>query len=117
MRIESFSARDRFRLTTTLALVQSTTPEQVRAIVAAVEAELLKHPARGPDAPAVRLVELGESALKIEVMAWLQAGSWDDFARQRTELLLSFLEIVKGAGTTFAYPTQTLHVASLPRAP
>ena len=117
MRIESFSARDRFRLATTLALVQSTTPEQVRAIVAAVEAELLKHPARGPDAPAVRLVELGESALKIEVMAWLQAGSWDDFARQRTELLLSFLEIVKGAGTTFAYPTQTLHVASLPRAP
>ena len=32
----------------------------------------------------------------------------------RAELYLRFLEIVREAGTTFAYPTQTLHVASLP---
>jgi len=114
MRIESYSARDRFRLSTVLALVQSTSPAQVRAIVAAVEAELLAHPARGPEAPAVRLVELGDSALKVEVMAWLQAAGYDEFARARAELYLRFLEIVREAGTTFAYPTQTLHVASLP---
>jgi MscS family membrane protein len=117
MRIESFTARDRYRLALTLGLTYSTTAAQLRSVLRAVEAELLAHPARGPEAPLVRLAGLGASSLEVEVMAWLVAPDFDGFARARGELYLRFLEILEAAGAGLAFPTRTLHVASLPKPP
>jgi MscS family membrane protein len=114
MRVESFAARDRFRLAVTLELVYSTSADQMRQVLRGVEAALRAHPAHGPEAPVVRFADLGDSGLKVEVMGWLQAGSFDEFAALRGELYLRFMEVVEQAGTSFAFPTQTLHVASLP---
>ncbi|MBK9516759.1 MAG: mechanosensitive ion channel [Anaeromyxobacter sp.] len=114
MRIESFAARDRFRLSATLGLRYATTAAQMRAILAALAAELAAHPARGPEAPVVRFVALADSSLSVEVMAWLQAADFDEFGRLRGELLLRFMEIVEQGGSGFAFPTRSLHVESLP---
>lgn len=116
MRIESFAARDRFRLSAVLGLTYSTTAAQVRQVMDGVRAALQAHPALGPEAPVARLVELGDSALRVEVMAWLRAASFDEFAAMRGELLLRFMAIVEEAGAEFAFPTRTVHVASLPPA-
>ena len=114
LRIESFAARDRFRLAVTLGLTYGTTAAQVRTVLREVEAALRAHPACRVEAPLVNLVDLRDSCLAVEVVAWLEAPDQPAFQRQRGELLLGFMEIVERAGAAFAFPTRTVHVASLP---
>lgn len=116
MRIESFAARDRFRLFVTLGLVYSTTSAQMRQVMAGVRDVLQAHPTLGPEGPVVRFANLGASSLEVEVMAWLTARDFNDFCDQRGELYLRFMEVVERAGSSIAFPTQTLHVASVPAA-
>jgi MscS family membrane protein len=115
LKVESFAARDRFRVNVVLALVYSTSAAQLRQVLAEIGAALQAHPALGPEAPVVRFSELADTCLRVEVMAWLQAESFEEFAAMRGELYLRLMEIVERAGTAFAFPTQTVHVASLPR--
>jgi MscS family membrane protein len=114
MRIESYSARDRWRVATSLGLRYGTTAAQLRQVLADLEALLRAHPAAGPDAPLVRFSEFKDSSLSIEVQAWVRAADWHEFGRIRGELYLQFMAIVEAAGTGFAFPTRTLHVESLP---
>jgi MscS family membrane protein len=111
MRIESFAARDRFRLFLTMGLVYSTSSAQMRQVMAGLREVLLAHPTLGPEAPVVRFANLGASSLDVEVMAWLTAQDFNDFCDQRGELYLRFMEVVERAGSSFAFPTRTIHVA------
>lgn len=112
MRVESYSARDRIRLACNLRLVYETTAAQIRQVVAGVERVLREHPKIWPDTVAVRFGELGASSLNIEVMAWFQTTNYDEYRVIREEVLLRFMEVVEQNGTSFAFPTQTVHVVS-----
>lgn len=109
-RSESISARDRIRLWTNLGLSYSASAAQVRRVLAEVEAALRAHPRIWPDTVLVRLTDLKDSTINVEVMAWFQTTDWNEFTAIRQELLLRFLEIVEQAGTSLAYPTQTVHL-------
>jgi MscS family membrane protein len=111
MTIENFSARDRMRLSCVLSLVYSTTPAQMRALLAGVEACLRSHPKIWPDAVVVRFREMAASSLDVEVMAWFQTSDWTEFQAIRQEVLLRIMEVVAAAGTGFAFPTRTVHLA------
>jgi MscS family membrane protein len=63
----------------------------------------------------VRFVGLGASSLDVEVIAMFLTADFGEFTRIRQELLLRFMEVVEAAGSAFAFPTQTLHLASVPR--
>ena len=45
-------------------------------------------------------------------MAWFQTPDWTEFQEIRQEILLQILEVVERAGTSFAFPTQTVHLVS-----
>jgi MscS family membrane protein len=114
MRVESFAPRDRLRFTAMIGLVYETTASQMREVLSGFERALRNHPKIWPEAITVRFRELGASSLTIEVMAWFQTADWNEFLDIRQDLLLQFMEIVERAGTGFAFPTSTVHVASLP---
>lgn len=109
-RSESITARDRIRLSTNLGLSYSTTPDQMRRVLAEVEAALRAHPKLWPEAVVVRFSDFKDSSLNVEVMAWFQTTDWNEFTGIRQELLLRFMEIVEQAGTSFAFPTRTVHL-------
>jgi MscS family membrane protein len=113
MSIESFAARDRFRLACVLGLVYETREEQLRRILAGCEQALRAHPAIWPDAVVVRFAGFGDSSLNVEVMCWFVTKDWAGFQVAREEVLLSFMRVVEEAASTFAFPTRTLHIASL----
>jgi MscS family membrane protein len=46
-------------------------------------------------------------------MCWFVTKDWAGFQVAREEVLLSFMRVVEEAGSSFAFPTRTLHVASL----
>lgn len=114
MRLETFAARDRIRLACVIGVVYETTAAQLRAILEGIEGALRGHPKIWPETVVVRFSAFGTSSLDIEVMAWFETTDFDEFRAIRQELLLSFMEIVEGAGSSFAYPTQTLHLAPPP---
>ena len=43
-------------------------------------------------------------------MAWFQTSVWSEFQEIRQEILLGFMAVVEEAGSSFAFPTQTLHL-------
>lgn len=110
MRIESFTARDRLRLATVIGLVYETTSAQMREVLEGFERVLRAHPKIWPDAVVVRFREFAASSLDIEIMAWFQTSVWSEFQEIRQEILLDFMAVVEEAGSSFAFPTQTLHL-------
>jgi MscS family membrane protein len=111
-RIESFTLRDRLRLSTTIGLVYGTTSQQMRAILAELEAILRRHPKIWPDAVVVRFKELAASSLDIEIMAWFQTADWSEFQAIRQDILLEFMAAIERNGSAIAFPTRTVHVAT-----
>jgi MscS family membrane protein len=112
MRLESFTARDRLRLAAVIGLVYETTAAEMRSVLQGFERVLRAHPKIWPDAVVVRFREFGASSLDIEIMAWFKTADWGEFQLIRQEILLQFMDVVERAGTSFAFPTQTLHIAS-----
>jgi MscS family membrane protein len=110
MRLESFAARDRLRLATVIGLVYETTGAQVREVLEGFERVLRAHPKIWPDAVVVRFREFGASSLDIEIMAWFQTSDWGEFQLIRQEILLQFMDVVERAGSSFAFPTRTVHL-------
>ena len=111
MRLESFAARDRLRLACTVGLEYGTTAAQLRAVLAGLERVLRDHPKIWPDAVVVRFKELAASSLDIDVMCWFQTADWGEFQLIRQEVLLQFMSVVEAAGSSFAFPTTTVHLA------
>jgi MscS family membrane protein len=109
-RLETFAARDRMRLATTIGVEYSTTHEQMNKVLEGFERVLREHPKIWPDAVIVKFKEFGASSLDIEIMAWFQVPTWGDFQQCRQEVLLGFMQVVEGAGTGFAFPTRTVHL-------
>lgn len=111
MRIESLAPRDRIRLTCNLALRCDTHAEHVRKILAQIEDALRAHSKIWPHAMTVCLKELGEYSLNVEIAAWFSCDV-EEFTTIRQDMLLRFMEIVEGAGSSLAFPTRTVHVIS-----
>lgn len=110
MRIEDFASRDRIRFAATVGLVYGTTEEQVRHVVAGIEAMLRASPRVWPDTVVARLAAFSPSSLDVEVLCWFQTSDFGEFRDLRQEALLGIMKIVEEAGTGFAFPTRTVHV-------
>jgi len=117
MRLESFAVRDRLRLALTVGLVYETTAAQMRTVLQGLEYVLRNQPLIWPDAVVVRFGALAPSSLDIDVMAWFQTSDWGEFQTIRQDVLLQFMDVVERAGTSFAFPTSTVHLASMPALP
>jgi MscS family membrane protein len=113
-RAETFAVRDRMRLLVNLGLSYTTKAEQMRTVLRDLEAALRGQPKIWPDAVIVRFNDLKDSTLNVEVVAWFQTPDWNEFTAIRQELLLRFMEIVERAGTSFAFPTRTVHMIGAP---
>ncbi|HMG20278.1 MAG TPA: mechanosensitive ion channel family protein, partial [Kofleriaceae bacterium] len=116
-RIESFTVRDRMRLATVIGLVYGTTSQQMRGVLAELEAILRRHPRTCQDTVTVRFKELAASSLNIEVTVLFETTDLAEFQLIRQDLLLAFMAAIEQHGSAIAFPTQTIHVATPPGAP
>lgn len=108
MQIESFSERDRIRLNCQIGLALETKAVELSEVLEGFERVLREHPAIWEDSVIVRLLEIGDSALEVEVMAWFRTQSFDEFRSYRQEVLLAFLHVVEEAGTSISSPSTTV---------
>ncbi len=109
-RIESYTARDRIRLATTIGLVYSTTADQLRGVIEDLERILKSHPKIWPDAVVVRFQKFADSSLDLEVMAWFTTSDWTEFQKIRQDVLIQFMGAIETRGTSIAFPTRTIQL-------
>lgn len=108
-RIETFGERDRFFFGHDIGVTYHTTPAQIRAIVDAITARLRAEPSLWQESLIVRTVAFADSAITLRVRAWFQVPDFATYLDLQHELLLSFMEIVESAGSSFAFPSRTVY--------
>ncbi|MFO0602239.1 MAG: mechanosensitive ion channel family protein [Polyangiales bacterium] len=104
LRTENLSARDRFRVATTLGLAPSTDAATLRAVLAEVRALLEAHPKLADDAPWVSLLRVGALAIEVEVAAWFRTTDMEEFLAIRSEVLLGCLDVIERHRAQLAAP-------------
>ncbi|MBK9036304.1 MAG: mechanosensitive ion channel family protein [Myxococcales bacterium] len=108
---ESLAACDRYMMATTLGVVYGTSEATLRGLRDQIEAHLRAQPKIWPTKVRVVLVGFGASSIDLRIQAWFLAADWDEFLVLRQDALFAIMGLVEAAGTSFAFPTQTIHVA------
>ena len=114
MRIETFAVRDRIRFATILNLTYSTSSAKLKAVLEGIERMLREHPKFYAPECTVRFLGFGASSLDVEILCYFATTDYGEFRVIREQVLISIMEILERAGSGFAFPTQTVHVATLP---
>jgi MscS family membrane protein len=112
MRLETLSARDKFWFHPVIALRYETTPPQLQTILTGIRELLGQQPTVDTQSVRVRLIRFGTFSLDIDVSAYASAHDWNDLLEYQEKLLFRIADIVHEAGTDFAFPSQTLYLAS-----
>ena len=108
LRIESYAARDRLRLSTVVTLSYGATEAQLRQVVGGIEGVLRAHPLVWPELVVARLANLGAASIDVEVLCWFQTTEYEVFRACRQDVLLGILRVVEEAGVSFAQVGHTV---------
>ena len=87
-------------------------PEAFDAMV--IQQILQTHPTTRKDGYHVVLNDFGAHSLDILLYFFLVAPDWSSELAERQKVLLEIVRLAERLGVRFAFPTQTLHVESLP---
>jgi len=63
----------------------------------------------------VNFKEFGDSALTIFIYAFTRTSNWKTYMDIRQEIQLCIMQIIEENGSSFAFPSQSLYVESMPR--
>jgi MscS family membrane protein len=112
MLLENFTRRDRIWLRAMIGLRYETSPDQLRFVLVELKKLLAGHPMIDPEPARVRFVGFGDSSLDLEVFAYVRTADYNEFLAVREDVLLRIMDVIASAGTSFAFPSQTLYVGS-----
>jgi MscS family membrane protein len=115
--VENLSARDKMRVFCTIGLRYETTREQLERVLTQVSTMLREHPRVETPSSWIRLAKLADSALQLEMQAYVMTREYDDFTSVREDILLRVMDIVESCGTSLAFPSQTVYLAHESEAP
>lgn len=108
---ENFGERERILLRGVIGVEYGTTAATMRLLRDGIEKILRAHPMTWQERVQVAFCNFGASSLDIEYFCWLETNQIDEFRTARNDLLLEIMEFVEGNGASFAFPTQTIHIA------
>ncbi|MYE46958.1 MAG: mechanosensitive ion channel family protein [Chloroflexi bacterium] len=115
--VDNMGLRQWRRYKTTLGVAYHTTPDQLQAFTEGIRALIRSNPGMRKDYYIVEFVDFGATSLEILVYCFITAPDWNAELRTRHVLNLDIMRLAEELGVEFAFPTQTLHVASMPGQP
>ena len=78
-------------------------------VLAKLREMLLGHPKITEDPARVRFAGFGDYSLNVEIFAYADTPDWNQFLAIQEDVYLRIMDIVKEAGTGFAFPSQTTY--------
>jgi len=115
--VTNFTAMTHRRIYWHIGVEYSSTIEQLREIRDKLEDYILTSPDfAGPDEVStfVRIDKFSDSSIDIMMYCFTKTTQWGEWLEIKEQLAYALKDIVEGAGTSFAFPSQTLYVESLP---
>ena len=116
-RVDNMGMRRFRRVKTTLGLTYDTTGDQMDAYVAALKELLETDDAVADSTREVYFGAFSASSLDVTLYFFLDVPDWSAELRERQRLFLTFMRLAEGHGVSFAYPTQTVHLANFDATP
>lgn len=110
MSITNFSRRDANLMQTIIRLRHETTPTQLKAILAGITEMLQGDQRVKSETVRVCLLDITESALNVEMWAYVNSADWTQFLKIKQDLLMQVMQIVEAHGSAFATPAQTTYI-------
>jgi MscS family membrane protein len=111
--VDNYGVRRYRRTSTTVGVTYDTTPEQMQAFCEGIRAILNANPHVRKDAYEIHFKGFGASSLDVMLYFFFETDSWSVELRERHNIYLEVLRLAHELSIDFAFPTQTLHVASL----
>lgn len=112
--VTNFSRMPQRRVDLTIGLTYDTTPEQMEAILGDIRGILKDEPRVHQEFVAVNFINYGASSLDIQIIYFAADPALVNSLALRESVNLMIMRAVMARGLSFAFPTQTVHVATLP---
>lgn len=114
--IDNLELRQHREVKTTLNLTYDTAAEQIQRFIEGIRKILESHPGTRKDNIQVAFNDFGPHSLDILLKFFVSAPSRLAELAERQKIFLEILQLAEVLGVKFAFPTETLHIESLPSA-
>ncbi|MCB2204038.1 mechanosensitive ion channel family protein [bacterium] len=113
--VDNMGRRRYRRLSATLGVQYDTPPEKIEAFCEGIREIIRQHPYTRKDFYMAYFNEFADFSLNILLYVFHETPDWATELRERHRLLLDIVRLAKRLGVEFAFPTQTLHMSSMPQ--
>ncbi len=110
MSVENLTRRDKILFNPKLNLRYETTPDQLRYVLARARRLLYEHPKIETASARIRFSQFADSWLTLEVFSYVLTRDFAEFTAIQEDILLRLIDIVSEAGTSLAFPSQTVYL-------
>jgi len=108
--ILNWSKMGKRRVKTTLGLTYGTSGETLESIINDIKEMLKNNSDIHQETIHIYFSAFGDSSLNIFCYYFTKSTKWAEFMKVREDTYLSIMKIVENNGSSFAFPTQTLHI-------
>lgn len=112
--IDNMGMREYRRVKETLGITYGTPVDKIEAFCDGIKNIVNANPHTRKDNFEVSFHAFGPDALNILVLFFFKVPDWRTELRERQKILLEFTRLAESLGVSFAFPTQTVHIASAP---
>ncbi|MCZ7645226.1 MAG: mechanosensitive ion channel family protein [Planctomycetota bacterium] len=112
--VDNYGARFKRRIKCFVSVTYDTPPEKIEAFCEGIRRLVLEHPYTAKDYYHVYLNQFAASSLDILLYVFVKTPDWATELRERERFFLDVIRLAQRLGVEFAFPTQTLHLGSLP---
>jgi MscS family membrane protein len=112
--INNWSRMRKRRIMMTVGITYDSPPEKVDGLVLRIRELIAGNEKLHGDFYLVNLDKFGPSSLDIFVYCFTRSTVWGEFLQAKQEFMLDIMRSVRDAGLEFAFPTQSVHIESLP---
>lgn len=112
--IDNHGLRQYRRFYTHIAITYGTPAELIDTFVEGLREIVRQHPHTRKDYYNIYLNELGSHSLDVMFYIFFAVPTWPEELRCRHEVLIEIIRLAEKLHVDFAFPTQTLHVDSMP---
>lgn len=112
--VNNWSRMNKRRIMMTVGVTYGSTPEKVDELVVRIRELIAANEKLHDDFFLVNLDKFGPSSLDIFIYCFTRSTVWGEFLQAKQEFMLEIMRAVRDLGLGFAFPTQSIHVESLP---
>ncbi len=115
--VNNWSRMKKRRIKMTVGLTYGTSGEKMQAAVDRIRGIIANDERFAQDFYLVCFDGFGASSLDIFIYCFTVTTNWAEFLAVKQDFLLAIMKAVEELGLSFAFPTQSLHIESLPEGP